>query len=321
MSSPMYCFRTRLRLGNHVKFDSEANEWTLATAAEHGEAVELRSPDLDLNIGEARDLVVKGTGYQSEQEAEAAAQRWRAFVQTAFARIGIGADFGDRAPRGGFTPAGLKWLEDQHGGRFLNNVHGTQVYECEPPPQFVHQEVAATVGKPEQRARDAIRAAHDLGIGMTDQEQLAYDLYSGSYFQPAADARFLMLTMALETLIDQEVLSDEVKAHVDQLIALTRGSSLRSKEIESMVGTLRWLYRESVSRAGRRLAEKLGDRLYMDGTEKPVTFFNRSYEMRSHLVHGYYPRPTRDEVDRRAANLETFVGNLLSLPLLEVIPD
>jgi hypothetical protein len=68
----------------------------------------------------------------------------------------------------------------------------------------------------------------------------------------------------LETLIEQEELSDEVKEHVDELVSLTKGSSLPRKEIDSMLGTLRWLRRESVSRAGRRLAEKLGDRRYMD---------------------------------------------------------
>jgi hypothetical protein len=42
--------------------------------------------------------------------------------------------------------------------------------------------------------------------------------------------------------------------------------------------------------------------------------------MRSYLVHGYYPRPTRDDVDKQAAGLEVFVGNLLSLPLLNIRP-
>jgi len=55
--------------------------------------------------------------------------------------------------------------------------------------------------------------------------------------------------------------------------------------------------------------------------EKPQTFFTGCYEMRSRLVHGAYPRPSRGEVDRRAAALELFVRDILSLDLLDEFPD
>jgi hypothetical protein len=47
-------------------------------------------------------------------------------------------------------------------------------------------------------------------------------------------------------------------------------------------------------------------------------FFNRCYQMRSKLVHGEVPRPTRDEVGVRAASLEVFVGHLLGVPLVDL---
>jgi hypothetical protein len=127
-------------------------------------------------------------------EWKLSAPRTKGQIAVAEHRIGMDSRFLERY--------GLKWLEEQHGARILNNAHGTIVYECEPPPRFVHQEVSAVVGKPEGRAIAALRAASQLGIQTTDQEKLAYDLYSGSFFQPAADARFLMLMMALETLIE-----------------------------------------------------------------------------------------------------------------------
>ena len=48
-------------------------------------------------------------------------------------------------------------------------------------------------------------------------------------------------------------------------------------------------------------------------------FFKVCYEIRSRLVHGQAPRPTRDEVGAVAAHLENFVGDLLSGPLLELV--
>src|SRR6266568_6474344 len=60
----------------------------------------------------------------------------------------------------------------------------------------------------------------------------------------------------------------------------------------------------------RRLAKALGTTRY--GGETPSQFFTDCYELRSRLVHGGRPRPARDEVARRAANLEVFVGDLLS---------
>jgi hypothetical protein len=44
--------------------------------------------------------------------------------------------------------------------------------------------------------------------------------------------------------------------------------------------------------------------------QPPERFFSDCYEMRSQLVHGAFPRPSRAEVDARAATLETFTGHL-----------
>ena len=58
---------------------------------------------------------------------------------------------------------------------------------------------------------------------------------------------------------------------------------------QPVTGTLRFLYKESIRQAGKRLASTLGDRSYMG--EKPAVFFTRCYDLRSALAHGDYPRP------------------------------
>jgi hypothetical protein len=175
------------------------------------------------------------------------------------------------------------------------------------------------VQKQESATLDAITKAQALRVEMSEREHLAYDLYSASFFQPIADGRFLMLMMALETLIEQQPRSTEVATFVDQLITLTRNAGLPANEIKSILGSLEWLFVESVSQAGRRLVSSLGERRYMD--ELPAKFFTRCYDIRSKLVHGSHPRPERAEVDLRAATLEIFVGHLLGLPLLDEMSD
>ncbi|WP_438294182.1 hypothetical protein [Streptomyces sp. HUAS TT7] len=151
-------------------------------------------------------------------------------------------------------------------------------------------------------------------------ERLAFDLYSASFFQPSADSRLLMLTMAIETLLDLQPRSDAAKAHVTALIEATEANvDLTRSERESLRGSLKWLRDESIGQAGRRLARTLEPRTYLD--KSPAAFFTRCYEMRSALTHGYVPRPSHRDVGLLAASLELFVGDLLAGRLLTEVPD
>lgn len=311
-----WCFRIRFRLPERLQVDSPDNTIVLADLSPKAGRVELRAPaGEDVEISDSHDLVVIGIGFASEVEALAAGERWRGIVQKGLAHQNIGADFGDRAPTGAMTTFGLQQLEAAHGGRFLNDVHGLSAFECDPWPRFVRMGAKAVIGKPPAALRSAISVAARLGVAMTDRERLAYDLYSASFSQPSADARFVMLMMAVETLIEPEPRSPDAAHHVERLIRDTRESKLSSSEIDSIVGTLNLLYAESIGQAGRRLARQLGNRRYMD--ESPTKFFTRCYDMRSRLVHGLDPRPSRGDVDKRAAELERFTSHLLSIELLD----
>jgi hypothetical protein len=315
-----YCFRIRFRLGEHVSITSDDAQWVLADPAVADEVVVLRStPDPAVSIGAARQLSLFGSGHSSESAAQAAAERWRDILHASFARFAIGADFGVRAPGSAFTEYGLRMVEARLRQRALNDVHGIMTFECDPPPTFVSQDLQMTVGKNPASLRRAIDHAATIGLRLTPQQRAAFDLYSASFFLPVADARFLMLMMAVETLITLEPRSDEARRHADNLVTATRASGLEEAEIQSMIGALAWLKYESISHAGRRLAASLGARLYAD--ERPVDFFTNCYTLRSRLVHGEHPRPSRDEVDVRAATLEHFAGHLISGRLLEDVAD
>lgn len=169
-----YTFRVRFRLGRRVRIQSDAHELTLADATKGTESVRLRPRNRGVGFGDADELVLTGEAYESEEAAEEAARRWVARLQSAFARLNIGADFGGRSPTGVFTDAGLRWLEEMTGeGRMLNDVHGIMVFESEPPPKFAASGVTAVVGKPGERVVEMVQAAARLNfLGVVGRRQV-----------------------------------------------------------------------------------------------------------------------------------------------------
>jgi hypothetical protein len=239
-------------------------------------------------------------------------------LQLAFARLRIAADFGRRTPNGGFTNCGFEWLGSSTEHPIFNDEHGLMVYPALPVPQF------ASMGTPTvqlivqgPRLAVALRAALERDHELDDRERIAYDLFTASFFEHSADARLISLVMAIETLLEPVERSLEARSHVQDLIEATKHAELSTRERDSLVGSLRWLLKESISSAGKRLVtEKLGDRRF--GNLNAPQLWRTAYNIRGRLVHGGTPRPPREDVDRCAANLEVMVASLLSGPLLEL---
>lgn len=313
-----FCFRIRCNLSPRQRIESEEREITLADPG--GKEIHLKAGERDeagetQKLREASKIVILGKPFDSEEEAREAAEFWLGVTQRGFAHANLGADFGYRAPKSAFFAAGLRMVEEQVGQRCLNDTHGISTFECEPEPLFASAEASPVVLPPAERVTAAIEDAAQAAAVMTERERHAYDLYAASFFSASADARFALLMIAAESLIDPQPRSEEVRKHIDRLIAETKGSTLPPGEIESIVGSLQWLYDESIGQAGRKLAARLGNRTYMEGAESAEQFFTRSYTLRSRLFHGLEPPPTWKEVSDRTGAMEQFVKDLLSTPL------
>ena len=314
-----YAFRLRFALSGLVRLNTGPQE-ELPITTSTGEDVKLRALQPGQALQDADQLVLIGKGHASEADAREAGLRWRGFAERALARVNIGANFGDRAPLSYMAPEFLEMLRQQWGvERVLQDEHGLMVFEAEPWPRFALSTLDVVVARPAPRLVKAIQKADEIAIDISEREKTAFDLYSASMFVASlADARFLLLMMALETLIDEQPRPDAAVAHVDGLIEQTRGSSLPQKEIASLLGSLEYMRQESISAAGRRLVRQLGDRTYGDPVkEAPAKFFTGCYDLRSRLVHGWHPRPTFNEVNGRVAGLEMMVSDLLSGKLLD----
>lgn len=140
---------------------------------------------------------------------------------------------------------------------------------------------------------------------------LAFEMYSASADMPDQnpDARFLMLMIAVESLIEQ---GRKPTAQVDALASLNehlKTLGLGKADSEVLRQALKSLEDESIGAAGRRLADSLGVRVY--GGLTPRKFFTKCYEARSNLVHGRTDRPSIEEVGALIGPLPSFVRDLI----------
>lgn len=286
---------------------------------QHGHRVWLASEEPEKALRDALRVVIRGEGFDSEASARTAGEGWRDVVCRALARLHLGGDFGERRAYGQLTEAGEQWLTAEFGHPVKSDIPGLTVFACDPALKFVRSEAEGCRRPSTERSAAVFVASAELSHPLSPVERLAFDLYSGSFFQPSADARLLMLTMAVETLLVLQPRSVAAQAHVQLLIEATQAADLTRAERDSLKGSLSWLFDESIGQAGRRLASTLEPRRYADCP--PSAFFTKCYDMRSALVHGRVPRPKRAEVDSLAAVLEMFVGHLLSGALLTAFQD
>lgn len=311
-----YSFRIRLNRCPTDTIRTDANE-ILLVADEPARKLRLHNPEVDGTILNSKQLALVGEGYETEDEALAAGRRYQDALAVALARHRVGADFGLRAPKSHFTEAGLAMLQQQLGQPVLNSVHGLMVFLTEPKPRFSLFSANPLRGVNQGMFEQAFAAAVAAAPVLSDRERLAYSLFNASFFRESAESRFLLLMMAIEALLEPAPRSEAEQSHVGMLVQSTKDASLPADTRNSLVGALQWLFNESISQAGRRLSmSRLGEREYMG--KSASKFFSYCYGLRSSLVHGSTPYPSFDEVSTAVGQLELFVSDLLTAPVLGV---
>lgn len=310
-------FRLRFRLGR-VRIDTQDTVLALTNPVRDAETVRLAAVQLDEPITAHQELQVSGKCYESAEAANAAGDRWQGIVEKAFARNKIGADFGRMAPQNFFARSFLDELEAEAGTQVIPDCLGLTVFDFgRGEPRFVKLDVESYPGRLPQHVLASVRSANQKGVRINSpRERLAYDLYSASFSMPYPDARFILLMMCLETLIDQLPRSQAGLDHVGRMLALTQEADLDDAERASLLSAMGPLKKQTVSRAGRQLVKhRLTGKSYRD--ERPARFFQACYDFRSSLVHGGENRPQRAEVEEYSVHLEVMLTDLLGLGLPE----
>jgi len=314
--STSYDFRIRFILPPGEKLDINSSNIDLSDA--DNPKLSLSAYEKGKVISDSKQLLLRGEGYESIDRAQMQGEQVQDLIFRAFSKLHIGADFGLRAPRGGAIGPGLRDLEKNFEKRLLDDVHGLMIFEHVPSLLFHAGPIQIIRGSSEERFLKAYRISCEYHELLTKKERLSYDLFSASYFENSQDARLLTLMMSYEVLLEPMQHTPDVLQHVEELISLTtKSDKLSTEQKKSFLGNLQWLKQESIGQAGRRLAsERLGDRIYDGMTAEK--YFMHCYGIRSSLVHGTEPFPTRSVVSSAAATFEGFVADILSGSLLEV---
>lgn len=308
-----FSFRIRFTLPDRERINLHEQSWSLPLGGNGLGSVSLRAVGGGA-IRDSADLVLRGSGYPDSDTAHQTAEVVRDLITIAFARARVAADFGDRAPSSGFFEAGLRMLKEQHGGRVLNDIHGVQVFESEPPPRFARVSAKPQIGRSGARVKACIAQLAPASPRLRPQVRTAYDLYAASFRANRLEARFLLLMVALETFIDRRPRGEEARTLISQFMTQVENGELSQPEQESLLGSLRWMMDESIGQAGRRLANTLLGHTYAD--MQPERFFTVCYAERGRLVHGAMSNDGWNRINALVAPLETFVGDLISVPFL-----
>jgi len=192
----------------------------------------------------------------------------------------------------------------------VNETFGIMVLPNDVPVRVSSGSASGYAGTPRDQFTRALAAARS-GPAITARERLAFDLYSAADFvSDRPEARFVVLMMAFEALIEAKMRDAGFQEHIDSLTRITTNATLQPGETQNLANALRALKWESARQAGRRVVAAMDGRLYNGKT--PVTFFNECYPVRSALVHGAEDRPAREVVSRLAASLQVLVGHLIA---------
>lgn len=301
-----------------VRFQPEP-AWNLAlgedTLAIHdvvtGAVWELRLAR-DESAGRSKAVVVDSSAFIDRATAELAAARLEAALLKTSVQIGYGFALSHRIPPSVITEHGFRhFLPD--GIRGFKDDLGVTVYEAPPATVFLHMsEMNVSVSAAAENFRQALQNAVGTVAAIEDRLRTAYELFSSSRFENSSRARFLLLVMAVEAMIDRADRPDNEATFVARLIELVDGEPFSDQAKAALAAGLRELKRKSIgASASAQIAKEV--------SAEAAAAFKKMYGLRSRLVHGGKPVAPSDLND--ASNkLEPIVKAMLSRRLAPESP-
>ena len=207
------------------------------------------------------------------------------------------------------TLEGAKYFSDLMGAPVRNQLHGLDVYEALPNQKFLRVDANPTLSMGVDSTIATICSWYEENTIITQKQELAAEIYLLAQFDTQYRSRFLTLMTAIEALLVAQPRSQAVRELVTSLECAVADSPLEKSQIQSLMGSLKWLHHESIGQSGRRMAAQLlPDRTYSGlSSEK---YFQSSYELRSSIVHSGRVPKTVDLLNY-TNELHRFTGDLI----------
>ncbi len=306
-----YSFRFRFKTSKNKFINIEENIMILSsdgTISTKLKSIE-KEKDIFKSIKSSNEFCIISSGYTSENEAKELGLLYKQFITSVFCKLRIGLNFGERMPKSFITKYGLEMIAQEINRNTIFDSTEVQVYPTDLDPIFVKvNQPIVSITTSNENFEDAVKFCQNHKIEITETKRLAFELFSASTISDYTDSRFLLLMMAIETLIVPEERHSDELTFINRFILELKDSFLNSKQ--SLISTLNHLKQESIGSAGRKLSSKLSGNYY---EMTPNKFFMLCYEIRSKLVHGHVPRPDIIEMGNCIAELERFVSDLILL--------
>lgn len=279
-----YRFRLRWRLEHGRSLDGLHQPLTVTLGSEMGEC-ELKLIGSETYLG-GQDLALKSGIFHSAAVAEAAGEKALAGLLLVSVRQGFGLMIHARVPGGGITKYGKNMLS---GGQFdmvYDDSYGLTVFEDTGRTAFAKLgEMRAMIHGPATHFVDTWSSAVNDAAKWDERIRISYDLYASSRFENSSRARFLLLIMAVEALVEQLERSKPELAVIDRLLAAITEAGLPPEQSAALLSGVGMLKRVSIGYACRTyLARSIAARTVTD--LDAVNHFSACYRMRSQIVHG-----------------------------------
>jgi len=262
-------------------------------------------------IKDSTSWVFYGSGYKSEKEAKENGERFLKIIFLVLTKLKVGAEFGLLSYDSKFNSFGRLLFPNQRNPRYLDDLLGLSIYETEPEPEFKLTPVKTIIGTPSAKLDEAFSWATDKSNKVTEKRRIACELFLSSYFYQSITTRFIILIIAIESLLEPKYRADSTKKFLHKIIRrFKRENSIIKSDKDSIINVLYNLKKESIGKTGKDFATfVLGQNKYLDLT--PAQFFKRCYDLRGKIVHRGITTKDRVEVKALIGNLENFVSDLL----------
>jgi hypothetical protein len=175
-------------------------------------------------------------------------------------------------------------------------------------PQFARMDVKGRVSSPAQTLVDELAESIGRYKFVSEKAEVAADIYAVSHFVERAAARFLLLFISLETLLEPVPRAKDTQDHVQSLIDATQKANIFRDDRKTIAHALTFQTAKSIGQRGRDLAKRLlrGEKYESMGAAK---FFQCVYELRNDMVHhGKFDPPAIHAI---LGETDRFVSDLL----------
>lgn len=304
-----YRFRIRFHLAHKGMLQGEDGECEFVLPNSHQAKLVVNGAE---KISEGTSFVILSGGYKDSDDAlkEGCIVKESLLCYAAKNRLGI--DLGRDIASTFLADSVKQRIFEEHGVRMIDDVHGLCVYEEDYPTSYF-----STKGLILVNPRDMAYFTEELNRivetprVVTEKVKLSMELLTFSYFEKSERSRFLTLVLAVEALLQPEERPKNVQLLVDSLKEQTNSSNISDADRKSIVGSLNWLYKDSISKSLKKMADK-----HLSGSEyggMPARkFISKCYDARSQLVHTGAVTDQKISIGFLAANLELYVTHMLT---------